>query len=173
MVILNLPRMKKITLSLFILTALCVALFSCTKEVAKLQGPTDAEMLAWSQSSAGMFYYQGDSTNIIPPAAAQQNFHGPFKLRFNSYVKNALGSDGRLAQGHTLPDSSLIVKVMYSGNNPVGYSTMFKLNHSWTWYMYFISPPTVAQSVNASSTLCTSCHAGTGNRDNVLSFTYH
>jgi len=165
---------KKITLSIFTLTLALVTFFSCTKEVAKLQGPSDAQMFAWaSDSTHGHYYYfQSDSTVNFSPAPAQGGFHGPFILRYNAKVKNALGSDGRLAAGNTLPDSSIIVKVQRTGNVINGYAVIFKLNGAWSWGWY-TNTGAVLTSVTASPSLCLSCHNGTGNRDQTLVFTYH
>ena len=163
---------KKITLSIFSVCMVLITFFSCTKEVAKLQGPTDAQMFAWCTQSIDRFYYQNDSTNQITPAPAQGGFHGPYKLRFNAKVKNALGGDGRLAAGNVLPDSSVIVKVSYTGSTVTAYSIIFKLNQAWTWAQ-FDAAGAVWQSVGVSPSQCTGCHDGTGNRDKTLTFTYH
>ena len=159
---------KKITLSIFLVSMVLITFFSCTKEVAKLQGPTDSQMFAWCKDSLDRFYYQNDSTNVLPQMS---NFHGPFKLRFNAKVKNALGSDGKLAPGQVLPDSSVIVKVSYAPNI-AQYAIIFKLNQAWTWGKY---TPTggVLRSVNDQPADCLSCHNGTGNRDQTLTFTLH
>jgi hypothetical protein len=163
---------KKLILPGFILAAITIGIFSCSKEVAKLNGPNDAQMFAWAQQLSGRFYYQGDSTTIISPAPAQGNFHGPFKEWFNAATKNELGPDGKLASGGVFQDSALIVKEMYTGSVINGYSVIFKLNGAWSWGMYSATGQ-VFQSVSSDASLCLSCHNGSGNRDQVLTFTYH
>jgi hypothetical protein len=164
---------KKLALGGFAAAAvLMIGTWSCTKEVAKLQGPTDAQMFSWAQQASGRFYYQNDTTTIITPAPAQGNFHGPFKEWFNAPAKNSLGGDGKLAQGDVFRDSALIVKELHTGSTVTGYAVMFKLNQAWSWGWYNVNGA-VNQSVSADASLCLSCHNGAGNRDQVLTFTYH
>lgn len=162
--------MKKITFAIFFLALTLITIFSCTKEKAKLLGPNDAQMIAWSQQTSGRFYYQSDSSAILAPMGGSP--HGNFKLRFNSIAKNALGSDGKLPSGSTFPDSSLLVKVMYTGSTINGYATIFKLNGAWSWGEYSAAGQ-VYQSVSADASFCLSCHNGANNRDQVLTFFYH
>ncbi|HEY6162568.1 MAG TPA: hypothetical protein VI112_15170 [Bacteroidia bacterium] len=165
--------MKKILLLGFVASAFSMVIISCTKEQAKLQGPNDAQMFAMATQLSDRYYYQNDSVNLITPAPAQGNFHGPYKLRYNHIVKEQLGGDGKLPIGVTLHDSALIVKVTYSGNVINGYAMMFKLNQGWNWGWYGTSAANINLSVTANPSLCTSCHAGSGNRDQTLTFTYH
>lgn len=163
---------KKYVFPFFAGVALIVGAMSCTKEVAPLAGPNDAQLFAMTQDLASRFFYQGDSATIIPPAPQQGNFHGPFKLWFNATVKNQLGTDGKVGANTILQDSALLVKVSYSGNTIAGYSVMFKLNQGWSWAQF---SPTgqVWHSIADDKSLCLSCHAGTGNRDFTLVSVYH
>ena len=162
---------KKFAIVSIILAAVTILFFSCTKEVAKLQGPTDAQMIAWSLDSINKFYFQNDSVSILAPLGGSP--HGPFKMRFNSIVKNALGSDGRVIPGSTLPDSSFIVKLSYTGNVVTGLAAIFKLNGAWSWGEYSGNGSAAYTSVAGSSGYCISCHGASGNRDQTLVSTYH
>ena len=161
---------NKLIVAAIITGVVSIIMFSCTKEVAKLQGPDDNQMYQWSVQQAGRFYYQNDTTNLLNPLGGSP--HGTFKLRFNSTAKNALGGDGKVPSGASLPDSTLFVKVMYTGSVITGYATIFKLNNAWFWGEYS-DAGVVWQSVAASPSSCTGCHNASGNRDQTLVSTFH
>jgi hypothetical protein len=163
---------KKLVLAGFVLSAIAIGTFSCTKEVAPLLGPNDAQLFAMCTDTTNMFYYQNDPSSFLSPAGGSP--HGTFKLRFNETAKNALGSDGKLPVGGEFPDSSMVVKVLYTApqGNIAGYAIMFKLNDSW-FRAEYSDVGAVWYGVAGDLSSCLSCHLGSGNRDQILTFNYH
>lgn len=156
--------MKKPFVALLILTAL---VFSCKKR--KLNSSLYEEAKA-----SGLSYYKGKDTIWSAKGGSP---HGPFKLKFNSTAVSALGSDGKLPNGASFPNGSLIVKEVYSGSSITLYAIMKKesskyAGNGWLWAEFEPNGDT-KYSVSKKGVECTGCHSNSGNRDYTRSFDLH
>lgn len=159
---------KKITLSLFFLTAISLAIFSCKKKKTN-------EALYEEAKSGSLTFYKGKDTLWDPKGGSP---HGYFKLKFNQTALNALGTDGKLPAGQTFPDGSVIVKEIYSGGSVTLYAVMKKdpkskfASNKWVWGEY--KPDgNVVIGVNKEGKDCVSCHTSGITRDLTRSFDLH
>jgi len=147
--------------------ALTVLIFSCKKR--KLNSSLYEEAKA-----SGLSFYKGKDT-LWGPAGGSP--HGPFKLKFNSTAASALGSDGKLAQGSSFPNGSLILKEAYSGSSLSLYVIMKKESSKFStngWLWAEIEPDgDTKYSVGEKGASCKSCHSNSTNRDYTRSFDLH
>jgi len=160
----KLRKMKKPLIALLVLTAL---VFSCKKR--KLNSSLYEEAKA-----SGLSYYKGKDTVW---SAAGGSPHGPFKLKFNSTAASVLGSDGKLPNGATFPDGSLIVKEAQSGGSLSLYAIMKKESskfsfNGWLWAEFEPNGDT-KYSVGKKGEDCTGCHSSGTHRDHTRSFDLH
>lgn len=159
---------KNITLSLFLLTAMSLAIFSCKKKKTN-------EALYEEANSGALTFYKGKDTLWDPKGGSP---HGYFKLKFNQTALNALGADGKLPAGQTFPDGSVIVKEIYSGGSLTLYAIMKKdpkskfASNKWVWGEYKPDGKVVI-GVNKEGKDCVSCHTSGITRDLTLSFDLH
>ncbi|MDZ4663286.1 MAG: cytochrome P460 family protein [Bacteroidota bacterium] len=159
---------KNITLTLFLLTTISLAIFSCKKKKTN-------EAMYEEASSGSLSFYKGKDTLWDPKGGSP---HGFFKLKFNQTALNALGADGKLPLGQTFPDGSLIVKEIYTNNALSLYAVMRKdpkskfASNKWVWAEYEPNGKVVI-GVNKEGKDCVSCHTGGNPRDLTLSFDLH
>ncbi|MBN8703431.1 MAG: hypothetical protein J0M08_10220 [Bacteroidetes bacterium] len=144
---------------------------SCAKEKADVSYAWGNEAFyLLLKDTAGHAFYKNNPA-ILAKASASP--HDAFRVRFNKKAQSVLGSDGKLPDNGVFPDSSLIVKEIYtatSGGNLKQYAGMYKLNGSWQWGEYDPEGKT-DYSVFLEGKDCTSCHSG--NKDLVMTFFFH
>jgi len=149
-------------------------LSQCEKDEADPSGIDDDTFFAMVQNN-NFVYYKGSSALLN---AAADSPHGSFKLRFNAKAASVLDASGKLPSGAKFPDSSIVLKEVYSGNTLQLLVPMMKFpSHNksasgWLWAEYGPSGKVVYALKKKGST-CTSCHGGSTNRDLVRSFDLH
>jgi hypothetical protein len=146
-------------------------IYSCTKD--KGRNPalayTDFALRDSCQNSAAFVYYKNDPGTILSGAHGP---HGTFKLKFNHKAYAQLTDGGKLPVGSVFSDGSMVVKEILRSGNLVKYAIMYKLNGSWLWAEW--TPDLVKDlSVNDNSSICTTCHSQSGNRDFVNAFSFY
>lgn len=135
----------------------------------------DENLYKWISSEKDYVYYQ-NSPEILPTTEETERAHDNFmRVRFNYKAASVLNSDGHLPKGVSFPDSSVIVKEIYSEKTGAAeiLAVMVKLkgapnsNKDWLWAEY---SPTgeVEYSVSKNGKACVSCHKST--YDNVRIF---
>ncbi len=144
-----------------------LAFSSCSKE--KISSNLYEESIA-----SDLVFYQNTDV-ILSPAGSSP--HGPFKLKFNEKAKSQLGSDGKLPDGATFKNGSLIVKEIYSGST-LQLIAVMKKNDSkysgegWLWAEY--KPDgTAVYNISDKGKSCIACHSASINRDLTNSFDLH
>lgn len=160
---------KGASLVLFLITLISLIIFSCAKK------KTTAAIFD-ETTNGTLYFYKGKDTIYAPKGTSP---HGYFKLKFNQTAYEALGPDGKLPQGQTFPEGSLIVKEVYNSNNEKTlYAVMKKdrkskfANHKWMWAEYELNgSPKI--SISREGKDCVDCHLGGSPRDLVLSFDLH
>jgi len=87
-----------------------IVLHSCKKDD---DAPTDLDVELYNESkdAVGFTYYKTDSA-IIPSSVASGH-PGFFRVRFNAVAQAALTDNGKLPQGESFPNGTLIVKELY------------------------------------------------------------
>lgn len=135
----------------------------------------DDNLYKWITSDTGYYYYK-HSPEILPTSEETERAHDNFmRVRFNKKAADVLNSDGHLPKGVMFPDSSIIIKEIYSEKTgkPEVLAVMVKLkgapnsNKDWLWAEYTPSGD-VEYSVSKNGKVCVSCHKS--NYDNVRIF---
>ncbi|HRJ85101.1 MAG TPA: cytochrome P460 family protein [Ignavibacteria bacterium] len=158
--------------------AFVVIVFAITGYIfifAPKQTADDESLYKWITSEKEYYYYK-HSPEILPSSKETEGAHDNFmRVRFNYKAAAVLNSDGHLPKGIMFPDSSIIVKEIYSEKTGQVelLAAMVKLkgapnsNKDWLWAEY---SPTgdVEYSVSKNGKACVSCHKST--YDNVRIF---
>ncbi len=142
---------------------------SCKKESV----PEDTDLYAEIMNTAGFEYYKNNSA--LQLSSKQSDHNAYFRIRFNSIAKVVLTDNGKLPNGGSFPDGSVIVTELFdaSPGNVQIYAVMKKSKsanavNGWLW-AEFQPDKTTAYSVSKKGADCTSCHS-TNARDNVRVF---
>ncbi len=135
----------------------------------------DEKLFKWITSDTGYYYYQ-NNPEILPTSEETERAHDNFmRIRFNKKAADVLNQDGHLPKGVMFPDSSIIVKEIYSEKTGAVevLAVMVKLkgapnsNKDWLWAEYSLTGD-VEYSVSKNGKACISCHKST--YDNVRIF---
>ena len=125
---------------------------------------SDAEVSARARAAGGWTYYKNRTDTLLRSAGSG---HGETRLRtrFNGPAAAQLDASGKVRVGASFPDSSLIVKELYSGSVLSRFAVMMKLRGSpnasaggWLWAYY--APDGATQiSISGRGGSCAGCHA--------------
>jgi hypothetical protein len=127
-------------------------------------GPTDAEVSALARASAGWTYYRNRPDTLIRSAASPHD-GSRLRTRYNAAAATQLDANGRVRSNASFPDSSLVVKELYTGGTLIRFAVMMKVRGSsnasaggWLWAYY---SPTGATEISIADrgAACASCHA--------------
>ncbi len=125
----------------------------------------DDNLFKWVSAEKDIIYYKNNSA-IIPTSEETERAHDNFmRVRFNNIAASVLDTTGKLRNGASFPDSSIIVKEIFSEKNGLVevLAVMVKLkgapnsNKDWLWAEYSPSGG-VEYSVNKNGKVCVSCH---------------
>lgn len=162
-----------------------LGLVQCTKETPEpdpvppktVTAITDQELLDMAKTTSGYTYYK--NSNDITASSPQSGHNDFFRVRFNSIALAALTDNGKLPEGGTFPEGSVIVKELHKlqdGTEQTGLAVMIKRKgdpnaseKDWVWGEYFGGTTANAKMVTSKGTGCLSCHAGS-KRDMVRVF---
>ena len=133
----------------------------------------DSFLFEKSRESGFSWYQQNDSIKRSANASAHSKY---FRVRFNTVAQAALTNNGRLPQGATFPNGSLIVKELYdSATAPLKYLAMMYKDSShalavngWVW-LELKGDGGNYISATEKGAQCTGCHAA-NSRDQVRLF---
>lgn len=137
---------------------------------------TDDELFNMTNGTDGYTYYKGSSDIATSaPASAHSGF---YRVRFNATAQAALTDNGKLPEGGTFPEGSIIVKELHKaqdGSNQNGIAIMIKRpndpnagSNGWVWAEYFGSTAN-AIPVDTKGAQCIGCHSSS-KRDMVRLF---
>ncbi|MCI0448926.1 MAG: cytochrome P460 family protein [Chlorobi bacterium] len=138
----------------------------------------DDALYKWLSSEKDYTYYKSNDA-ILPTSEETERAHDNFmRVRFNKIAVSVLNEDGKLPENASFPDSSIIVKEIYSDKNKPAelLAVMVKLKGAqnsavdWLWAEYSLSGD-VEYAVTKKGKVCVSCHK-TGN-DYVRLFDIH
>jgi len=165
--------MKFRNLPILLLVCSVILLSQCEKDPDP-SGIDDDTLFSLVQNN-NFVYYKVSNTLLN---GAGDSPHGSFKLRFNAKAASVLDASGKLPTGVSFPDSSIVLKEVYSGNTLQLLIPMMKLpshNQSasgWLWAEYGPSGK-VVYALNKAGSGCTGCHGRSTNRDFTRSFDLH
>lgn len=162
----------KILFALFALISLSLTLVHCTKDkTAKL---TDKELYEKSKSSVGFTYYKFNS-ELLPKSSGSGHSQAFLKTRFNDIAATVLDNDGKVLEGTSFPEGSLIVKELWSTETEFSrYAILLKEPGNpdadakgWVWG-YINADGSVAIPASDKGAACISCHSQSDNIDYTL-----
>lgn len=104
--------------------------------------------------------------------------HGNFVLKLNAIANSVLDQDGKVPEGVSFPNGSLIVKEVIEKGKLTLYASMKKdssnsfAGENWVWGEYEPDGQ-VYFSVSRKGNGCTGCHGGNPNSDLTRAFDLH
>lgn len=147
---------------------LSLILFSCRNDRSLPGILNDQYLFSITKDTTGHSWYQNGNTL----SAGGNSPHGSFKLRFNQKAVSVLNGQLELSPSGVFPDSSLIVKEIYSGTTLQLYAMMYKFNSEWYWAEYDVTGNPV-YSIGGQGAACIPCHSQAPHRDFVRTFDLH
>jgi hypothetical protein len=165
--------MKKI-IPILIFPLFCLVngfLPSCTKDQA---ADTDKELLDMAQITTGFTWYKNANT-LLAKSNASGHSEAFLKTRFNAAAAAKLDAGGKLIDGTSFPDGSLIVKELFKNENTLNrYAILYKKaghpdadEKGWVWG-YLNANGTIATAASQKGAGCKGCHSQGGNIDYIL-----
>ncbi|RPI17116.1 MAG: hypothetical protein EHM58_10385 [Ignavibacteriae bacterium] len=154
--------------SLLIITGVLIALV-ITGYIFLKPGNTavgDDALYKWVTSETDYVFYK-NNPEILPTSSETERAHDDFmRVRINKKAASVLGADGTVPEGSFFPDSSIIVKEIYSdktSSSPDLLAVMVKLKgaknngNDWLWAEYTPKGET-EYSVEKEGKVCVKCH---------------
>jgi hypothetical protein len=149
-------------------SALLLSVAACASDpLAGLESGTgpavsDEQLRALALSTGGWTYYKNSQTPIV----RESNPHpGSALVRYNPKAATQLDATGKVRASASFPDSSVIVKELYSGSTLRAFTVMLKLRGSasagfdgWVWGEY-LAGGGVQYSTSGRGAACSACHS--------------
>lgn len=155
----------------------CIWMFhSCTKDknIADANNSTDKFIYDMAVSANGFTWYKNSEAllNKSTGSAHPQSF---LRTRYNSIAATKLDAAGKIMNGASFPEGSLIVKELYEGSaNLVRYAILYKKSDSpdadakgWVWG-YINTDGRIVEAASKKGSACIGCHSQAGNIDYML-----
>lgn len=145
---------------------------SCQKE--KEAKGIDKELYEMSLLNETFTWYK-NSDDFLAKSSGSGHPETFLRTRFNNIASENLDSLGKVIEGSTFAEGSLIVKELHNGENNLSrYAILYKKTdnpnadaNGWVWG-YINADATVAESAENKGTACISCHLQEGNIDYML-----
>ncbi len=125
---------------------------------------TDSDLYLLGKNSTGFTFYK-NSIDTITKGGNSGHPDPRLRTRYNSIAAKFLDAAGKVKSGTIFPDSSLIVKELYTNNTLTTYVFLFKKKgdanadaNGWVWAE---ASPTGAATypVSNKGAFCTGCHS--------------
>lgn len=129
------------------------------------ESPEDRVLFSMISGETVYMWYKNDSA-IVPTSEETERAHDNFmRIRFNQKASSVLDASGKLPEGKTFPDSSIIVKEIFSDKSKPAelLAVMVKMKDDnnagkdWLWAEYTPAGET-EYSVNKKGGVCIKCH---------------
>jgi len=172
---------KPITFVSFLLVGMWI-FHSCTKEKNtnnndnndNMFESTDKMLYDMSKSTNGFTWYK--NSNALLETSSGSAHPGSFlKTRYNTVAATKLDGTGKIMEGVSFPEGSLIVKELYENSTKlIRYAILYKKSNSpdadekgWVWG-YINADGGIALAASAKGSGCKGCHSQSGNIDYML-----
>ena len=140
-------------------------LFSCSDQgaVPSLPEPTDGELLALARSSGPWVFYKNSNDTLLK-AVGSAHDEPRLRTRYNAQAATQLDVAGKIRANPNFPDSSLIVKELFTGTTITTYAIMLKLRtavnagNGWVW-SETDAAGLVKISASSKGAGCIACHS--------------
>jgi len=155
---------------------LSIVISSCKKEDAVIDttDKTDKELYDMAKVTSGFTWFK--NSDILLERSSASGHSQPFlRTRYNTIAATMLNANGKIIEGSTFPEGSLIVKELYTNISTLDqYAILFKQSahknadaKGWVWGYIKADGEVLYLSSNKGAS-CTSCHSETGNIDYML-----
>lgn len=157
----------------FVVLLIGISVFISCRKNQKARG-IDKDLYEMAKETSGFVWFKYSSA-LLPKSAGSGHNFAFLRTRFNSTAAAKLDSAGKVINGTTFPEGSLIVKELYINESTFSrYAIMYKKSNSkhadkfgWVWG-YINSDGKVVEPANNDGKECTSCHTQGGNIDLTL-----
>lgn len=161
---------------LFMALIMMLTIQACKK--GKEAEGIDAEMLDLAKSSSGFTWYRF-SADLLNKSSGTGHSEALIRTRYNAIAAGSLDSTGRVKEGITFPEGSLIVKELYENANKLNlYAIQLKRSAAaeadasgWVWG-YINADGSVREPASKKGQGCRGCHSQGGNIDLTLMNAY-
>ena len=159
----------------FIFLMLAGFLFSCSNDNQE-QDNTDKDLYEMAKQTAGFQWYKNsDGLEAGTDSLGSQHGLPYFRARFNTEAATQLDGNGRVKEGATFPEGSLIVKELFDDTQTFAvYAVRLKMaGHKdadakgWVWG-YLNADGSVREPASNKGNACITCHSQAGSIDYVL-----
>jgi hypothetical protein len=165
--------MKKEILKITFLFGILILVFISCKKEDEAEG-TDKELYDMAKNASGFTWYK--NTDELLNKSSGSGHSQPFlRTRYNAVAATKLDSLGKVMEGTSFADGSLIVKELYSDASTLDrYAILYKKSghadadsRGWVWG-YINADGTVAVPASEKGSSCTGCHLQQDNIDYML-----
>jgi hypothetical protein len=141
--------------------------YSC-KSDSQAEG-TDKMLYDMARETTGFNWYKKSDLLLNTTSGSGHSF--PYlRTRYNQIASANMNDLGKITEGSTFPEGSLIVKEFYDSKKSLGrYAILYKESgnpdadsNGWIWG-YINADGTVAQEASKKGSGCADCHNQTGN----------
>ena len=150
-------------------------LFSCSNDNQETDS-TDRDLYEMAKQTTGFHWYRNsDGLEAGTDSLGSQHGFPYFRARFNTEAATQLNESGKVKEGATFPEGSLIVKELYNADESLGvYAVRLKMaGHTdsdpkgWVWG-YINADGSVREPASNKGNACITCHSQAGSIDYVL-----
>jgi hypothetical protein len=166
----------KLTFVVSILLLAILSIHSCTKEknVSDAEESTDKRLYDMSKSTTGFTWFKNTDV-LLNKSTGSAHPQGFLRTRYNSIAATKLDAAGRIMNGVSFPEGSLIVKELFQNASTLDqYAILYKKSNSpdadangWVWG-YIKADGVIVQSASQKGNGCIGCHSQNGNIDYML-----
>ncbi|MBK8563604.1 MAG: hypothetical protein IPN76_09715 [Saprospiraceae bacterium] len=161
---------KNLLLVSMTLFALALILPACSDDDGGTAG-TDKMLFEMAKSTSGFTWFENSDANL-PKSSGTGHSEPLLRTRYNSPAATMLDGDGRIKDGITFPDGSLIVKELLNSNGSIGrYAILYKQSDhpdadadGWVWG-YIAGDGSVTEPAVNKGAGCRGCHGQAGHID--------
>lgn len=154
--------------------ALSVILNGCKKSDPIAESSTDQMLYDLAKTSNGFKWYKNSDKQLAKSSGSAHSYSF-LRTRYNAIAAENLDSQGKIIEGKTFGEGSLIVKELSNNASAIErYAILYKNSSSpdadakgWVWG-YINANQTVADAASNKGRSCTGCHSQSGNIDYML-----